>query len=949
MATKYLKLTAFVILVIVSAGFFYLVSKEHPAGLRSNSDTKSVIENNKEQTDRDIEPVYAGPQIEPLKADNKTIEFPYTDDSSGESLTIKSDKKYYTGFSDTNAYFSVTNNTAQDEQGVLLFYFPGQFTKNKNDPPGVKPATVTSVEVRVGDKWQKLDFFKNNIKINESALAKSLKKRKPIPEDFKMKAGMQISIPAGQTAYLRSRIAYPPGSKGEFWIETLGKNGGYGLLDPWYSSSWTYRKLITIDHFKVSGGSDLTNFPVLISRTDLDLRTTANGGKAASGSGEFIFTSSDGTTSIPYEIETYSSKSGQLLAWVNVTTLSATQDTKLYIYYGGPSSGATNQNKTGTWNAAYKGVWHVPDGTTLGTNDSTTNANDMTKVGSPVATTGQFDGGVNGFASNNNYLKKTTLTNGSTSTNTVTITAWIYATTLRLYNGIFIDNTVRLGLLLSGGTGNPLGYLWESSVDEFNAASGLAVSLNTWHYTALVITSTAATLYLDDKSWTNTKTHGLKSIANDWEIGMDLASPTDRFWQGSLDEVRIAQASRTDGWIRTEYANQSSPETFITWGGSEVQIRTNPDVKYGTPASSETKPGWYSSSWSYRKRITMDHFKVSGGSDLTNFPVLVSFTDNNLRTTTNGGKAASGSGEFIFTSSDGTTSLPYEIDSYSATTGQLLAWVNVTTLSVSTDTNIYIYYGGPSSGATNQNKTGTWNSSYKGVYHLKDGTNLSAPDSTGSTNNGTLNNTPTATTGQFDGGANFVGGSSQYITTANTLNIARPTISAWVKITSAPGSRGSLVGVTQGNGGAVVDKDLSINTGRTINWYIFDGTGKTVTSIGAISTDIWHYIVGVADGTNAKIYIDGTQDGSTAAGDTYAGYTGAGFQINGSFLSTFSSTYLTAVIDEARISNVALSADWIKTEYTNQSSPDTFYSLGAQEALSPVNPGLKIRGGVKIK
>jgi hypothetical protein len=38
---------------------------------------------------------------------------------------------------------------------------------------------------------------------------------------------------------------------------------------------------------------------------------------------------------------------------------------------------------------------------------------------------------------------------------------------------------------------------------------------------------------------------------------------------------------------------------------------------------------------------------------------------------------------------------------------------------------------------------------------------------------------------------------------------------------------------------------------------------------------------------------------------------------------------LTTGLDEVRISSVARSAGWIATEYANQHSPSTFYSVGA--------------------
>ncbi len=43
-------------------------------------------------------------------------------------------------------------------------------------------------------------------------------------------------------------------------------------------SGYGFKKKITIESDSVSGSSDLTNFPILISVTDADLKTTGNGG-----------------------------------------------------------------------------------------------------------------------------------------------------------------------------------------------------------------------------------------------------------------------------------------------------------------------------------------------------------------------------------------------------------------------------------------------------------------------------------------------------------------------------------------------------------------------------------------------------------------------------------------------------------------------------------------------
>src|SRR5258707_1041214 len=37
------------------------------------------------------------------------------------------------------------------------------------------------------------------------------------------------------------------------------------IISAWYDTSWSNRKAITVDHTRVSGTSNLTNFPVLVS------------------------------------------------------------------------------------------------------------------------------------------------------------------------------------------------------------------------------------------------------------------------------------------------------------------------------------------------------------------------------------------------------------------------------------------------------------------------------------------------------------------------------------------------------------------------------------------------------------------------------------------------------------------------------------------------------------
>ena len=144
----------------------------------------------------------------------------------------------------------------------------------------------------------------------------------------------------------------------------------------------------------VSGSSNLSNFPVLITLTsDSDLSTSKVG-----SSGQGIRFTSDGTTLLDYEIEKYTgdANSGTLVAWVEIPTLDYDDRTYIYIHYGQTGS-PDLQDGPGTWDSDYRGVWHLNDSdvasdTTI--EESTTNNSDGTAydMADDDDVTGKIDG-----------------------------------------------------------------------------------------------------------------------------------------------------------------------------------------------------------------------------------------------------------------------------------------------------------------------------------------------------------------------------------------------------------------------------------------------------------------------------------------------------------------------------------------------------------------------------
>jgi len=351
----------------------------------------------------------------------------------------------------------------------------------------------------------------------------------------------------------------------------------------------------------------------------------------------------------------------------------------------------------------------------------------------------------------------------------------------------------------------------------------------------------------------------------------------------------------------------------------------------------QVKTGWYNLAWHYRKAITINHTQVSAAAQ-TNFTVLISRIDPNWANIASGGHAGKvNGGDFVFTAANGTTKLNHEVEKYTSTTGELLAWVMIPTLSNTADTIIYVYYG--NAGAADQwNTTGVWDAAAGAVWHLKEDPSGTAPqikDTTGNTNNGTTSGTMTSSeqvAGKIDGSVSF-DGANDYVSVSdsNSLSIGTAvTVSAWIYPRSVSGNheviakwQPSILGLIGAN------QEYQLYTSGT-EIGVGASCGTATTGGANLQVNTWYHIEMVWSGANSvTVYKNGLllgsyslsypllQIGGTSATLTIADYDGGNF-FNG-------------IIDEAHVSLTARSASWIQTEYNNQNSPAAFFSVAAEE------------------
>ena len=340
--------------------------------------------------------------------------------------------------------------------------------------------------------------------------------------------------------------------------------------------------------------------------------------------------------------------------------------------------------------------------------------------------------------------------------------------------------------------------------------------------------------------------------------------------------------------------------------------------------------------FSYRKSLTLTASQA-GTVDSSNWPLTIALDGNvqaadlDLRTVANGGFVQNANGYDIrpFSDINLTTALTFEIVYYNASAGQLEMHVNIPTLSTTNNTVIYLAFWNVTL-SSDGSSTGTWDSSYKLVLHLKDGTTLSVADSTASAYSSS-NTGMTAAAGKIDGGANSDGSAGNRITVTNGSNTISGdntyTISEWIKPASL-----TEVPVLWNIFSAAPLIDLFAEIGAAIAYW-----GDTVLSAyntygnSSFSNGTWYHLTWIKTGSGSAgtFYINAIAQTPTV---TAIASTPTGANINLVISDYQSPTFeFNGVVDEFRISDTDRSLSWITAEYNAQKASSTFIVWGAKQ------------------
>ncbi len=345
------------------------------------------------------------------------------------------------------------------------------------------------------------------------------------------------------------------------------------VFDP-FEGGWKYRKKITIDHTQVAG--DLTNFPVLVSTIDSDLRD-----KAQDDGDDILFMNTSGVaTRLYHEIEYFDGSSGELIAWVNVTNLSSSEDTIFYMYYG--NSNCINQQYiAGAWDSGFDAVWHMDYDDSI--QDSTANDNDGTRFGSVTTKSGNIGKCQESYhdAAGSNYIESDDPFFNQDDTS-FTWNFWIYLNNCDYYYGTL--GTKDWHNIAGDGQNNYKGYSQLNSgkiVWYLDAGDGSATYIYTnssvvgsWALITYQRNGNSVKIYHNGIEQEEGHTTWTRSSYTEMRLLIYRGGIYPGTWQrsldGKMDEVQFSNVARSEAWILTTYNSQGDSSSFLSFGPEET-------------------------------------------------------------------------------------------------------------------------------------------------------------------------------------------------------------------------------------------------------------------------------------------------------------------------------------------------------------------------------------------
>lgn len=396
-------------------------------------------------------------------------------------------------------------------------------------------------------------------------------------------------------------------------------------------TNYNWESTVLVDHTQVMDTVDLVDFPLLVSVINNDLKTIAHGGYVESNHGYDIIFCGENDAQLDHQIESYDPTTGTLVAWVNLPLLYHSVDTELKITCGNPSL-TFDQSTQNTWSSNVEAVWHMsndPSSSDLNDAAGAFNGSSFGNMTSSDLVQGKIGSAID-FDGINDYFAIQNKTFSSPSAiSEMTVSSWVKTS----YNSnswtanwsiLDFDRSEYFNFFVHGK--GKISFCSKQSgngIHDFHGGQNGQVNDDQWHYVVASYDGSKKKLYIDGVlvNTSNTPANSMGSgitrygfIGEGSKANSFNGSRNGIYYQGKLDEIRLYNVSLSSGRIATIYNNQSSPETFVTFGNTI----SNLPIELGH-FSADLDQDIVNVEWSTLSQRDNDYFTIERSSDGNNF------------------------------------------------------------------------------------------------------------------------------------------------------------------------------------------------------------------------------------------------------------------------------------------------------------------------------------------
>jgi hypothetical protein len=334
-------------------------------------------------------------------------------------------------------------------------------------------------------------------------------------------------------------------------------SGFYADAQSWLPG-YRYRRLITIEKSKIENDAELhnqwVNQNVLVQLENADLRymEAAFEPKISHPLGlDISFTlSTSSTTALKFQLESYDAASGKIACWVQIPSLitkgSKLPSTMIYIYYGSttyhnPAAPASRA----IWDAMYTHADHLNEGAE-----------------------GEIGTGAS-FGGNRRLLLKVRIPT------IFTFSVWVKLNSTAQEQMIIANDTLG-----KGGFQLKVNTVGKLVLTTFNVGGGIGTHTSTtvlqpneWYLVSFSYINRVNEFLINGVIAGNFANSS--QIAPGGQVVIGSSKQQNLYFNGTLDELRIAKVDIKRPWFITEYNMIKNPNGLFTTGAEEVNMTLN--------------------------------------------------------------------------------------------------------------------------------------------------------------------------------------------------------------------------------------------------------------------------------------------------------------------------------------------------------------------------------------